>query len=1171
MKKRNFFLLVMMTSLLGLSAVAQTAEWPASNREAKAGSRWWWMGSAVDDASLDWNIREYARTGIGTLEITPIYGVQGNTSNELSFLSTPWMNALKKVQQVADEVGVDIDMNCGTGWPFGGPTVKIDEAAGKLVTKTDVLTANGTDPITYNVSSPESYAKLNKVMAYKDDEAIDVTAFVQDKTLQWTAPEGQWRIIAIYNGHTQQQVKRAAPGGEGYVLDHYDADAVAHYLQRFDNAFAQSEARWPHSFFNDSYEVYGADWTPKMFDEFLKYHGYRLEDHMPELLGLKKDTDYQVLADYRQTLSDMLLNNFTRQWTEWAHSHGATTRNQGHGSPGNLIDFYAAVDIPEIEGFGLTDFKIRGLRTDPGFVRQNYSDFATLKYASSAAHITGKPLTSSETFTWLTEHFRTSLSQMKPDLDLMFVAGVNHMLFHGTTYTPQSAAWPGWKFYASIDMSPTNSIWRDAPYLMQYIERCQSFLQMGQPDNDLLVYAPFTNAMHKSTSSRLLLFDINSLSQKMPEVVKAVTAIEKVGLDCDYVSDALLLQTTADNGKLRTPGGCCYTALVVPTTNYMPTDVKNHLTALEEQGIRIIYGTTDDLIATSGAQPEALRTQLGLRVIRRQHDTGHHYFIANLSARDVEGFVPLAVDFQSAAFFNPLNGTVEQAVVSDDGVYVNLRSGESIILKTENGGVSAIADPRPVKEVAPQIIEGEWTLSFTEDTYPQDRLQPAYQLPSLQTWETLDAATAQAMGTGIYETTFSVDSRLLNMAEAGFRLNLGDVRESARVYVNGEYLGCAWSAPFTIDCPVGLIHEGNNTLRIEVTNLPANRIRQMDADGQKWRIFGDVNILDIVNGSEGSSGVTSYASWQLMPSGLNSTVQLVPLQLQKHALNAELTGFVNEGDDYFPVYRLSPQLSTANCQLSTVNCQQSGYTGFDFELTADGAALIILREPSNDYVDFCAPASNGNTYHAYLKAAGAYRLARTIDFTSDEEPLCGWIKLNNLKVQGFEDTTVPTYRSKKGGKQVTELYQDVTFTAETSCDFFFQPGYGMGVTKQCNMTVKTQEGAVAMMTYLVGSNENQPYNASDSLKMFSNYQPDLGGVVFELNPRTQYYIYRHFMVYEPKAAIEGIKEIENGKWIIENDIYDLQGRRIYPHSTLHTPHSTKKGIYISKGKKIVIR
>ena len=126
-------------------------------------------------------------------------------------------------------------------------------------------------------------------------------------------------------------------------------------------------------------------------------------------------------------------------------------QNTIHGSPGNLIDLYGAVDIPECESFGLSEFNISGLRTDT-FSHRNLSDLSMLKYASSAAHITGKPYTSSETLTWLTEHFRTSLSQCKPDIDLMLVSGINQMRFHGTPYSPKEAAWPGWLFYASVNM-----------------------------------------------------------------------------------------------------------------------------------------------------------------------------------------------------------------------------------------------------------------------------------------------------------------------------------------------------------------------------------------------------------------------------------------------------------------------------------------------------------------------------------------------------------------------------------------------------------------------------------------------------------------------------------------------------------------------------------------------
>ncbi len=226
----------------------------------------------------------------------------------------------------------------------------------------------------------------------------------------------------------------------------------------------------------------------------------------------------------------------------------------------------------------MNDFGIKGLRSDDGFTMKALNSLATLKYASSAAHITGKQLVSSESLTWLTEHFRSSLSQMKRELDQLFLAGVNHVMFHGTTYSPSTAVWPGWKFYASVDMSPTNSIWRDAPELMKYIERVQSFMQMGQPDNDLLVYAPFVNVMHKNAGSfqnRLLLFDINTLDTKMSDLKKCVGALLAAGYDCDYTSDRYLLTTTYEGGRLRTASGTCYKALVVPVLPVYQMDIAN--------------------------------------------------------------------------------------------------------------------------------------------------------------------------------------------------------------------------------------------------------------------------------------------------------------------------------------------------------------------------------------------------------------------------------------------------------------------------------------------------------------------------------------------------------------------------------------------------------------------
>ena len=358
-KRNHKFIGLSFAMALMSSLNCQAQLLPTPTQEAKPGVRWWWMGSAVDQENLKWNLGEYAKAGIGAVEITPLYGVQGNDKNDIPYLSPKWMDMLKFVEKENKQVGIETDMATGTGWPFGGPWVPISEAACKAVfVDTIVDVKQKLMEIEFNVPQKErAFAKLKVIKAFPVEGA-----------------KNKKRVIALYESRTRQKVKRAAPGGEGYVIDHFDSTAVANYLQHIDSAFVASKTPYPHTFFNDSYEVYGANWTPNLLPEFEKYHGYKLQDKFPEFL----DGDAVVVSDYRETLGDMLLHNFTEQWTKWANKRGAITRNQAHGSPANLIDCYAAVDIPEIEGFGLTDFGIKGLRKDPGKTRPNFSDLTLM-------------------------------------------------------------------------------------------------------------------------------------------------------------------------------------------------------------------------------------------------------------------------------------------------------------------------------------------------------------------------------------------------------------------------------------------------------------------------------------------------------------------------------------------------------------------------------------------------------------------------------------------------------------------------------------------------------------------------------------------------------------------------------------------------------------------------
>ncbi|MDE6557386.1 MAG: glycosyl hydrolase family 2, partial [Duncaniella sp.] len=693
--------------------------------------RWWWHGSAVDPEGLTFNLSEMAEKGIGGVEITPIYGVMGNEANDLPYLSDKWMDALAHTTSEARRLGMQVDMNNGTGWPFGGPEVTLSEAAKKYIVET--FTTGSKRKISEKIRPKDhpqiGVATLQTLLAVSPDgkRRFNITDHLRpDSTLDWKAPKGEpWTVYALFCGPTFQKVKRAAPGGEGYVINHYDSVAVKNYLSRFDRSFKGREHLVPTSFFNDSYEVYGASWTENFLDEFSADHGYRLENFLPEFVSEDHNsTRRRLIHDYRSTLGRLLKENFTDVWTRWAHSHGATVRNQSHGSPANIIDIYAAVDIPECESFGKTDFNIPGIHST-GPSRPSDAAPAVLKFASSAAHLAGRPVTSAETLTWLTYHFNTSLARCKPEIDQMFCSGVNHVVFHGAPYSPAHAEFPGWLFYASINVSPTNSFWQDSPGLFKYISRIQAALSAGTPDNDFLLYFPFDDVITRQGGNPYMMFEIHKMDARMPDVKAAVAEVIQSGYDVDYLSDELLGTLALDNrGRLLSKGSNRYNAIIVPEMTVIQPGTLAELLQKAMAGASVIFigelptevpGMTDmsgrqdlleqiksmvpaqqgvteygkgkvirassisDALALTGVKGEQLRRD-GLHMIRRANEAGgHNYFVALLRETPLDGWVNLAVSSGSAMFFDPLTG----------------ESGKAMTKKAEDGTTDILLSLKP--------------------------------------------------------------------------------------------------------------------------------------------------------------------------------------------------------------------------------------------------------------------------------------------------------------------------------------------------------------------------------------------------------------------------------------------------------------------------------------------
>ena len=102
------------------------------------------------------------------------------------------------------------------------------------------------------------------------------------------------------------------------MLNPFYGEAIKNYLHRFDEAFDKYKGPMPRAIYHDSYE-YHSEWSPDLFAEFEKRRGYRLQDHLPQMFGSgTDDTTARVKCDYRETISDMMVENFMPVWTGWA-------------------------------------------------------------------------------------------------------------------------------------------------------------------------------------------------------------------------------------------------------------------------------------------------------------------------------------------------------------------------------------------------------------------------------------------------------------------------------------------------------------------------------------------------------------------------------------------------------------------------------------------------------------------------------------------------------------------------------------------------------------------------------------------------------------------------------------------------------------------------------------
>ena len=883
--------------------------------------RWWWFGPAVTKTELEREMRLMKEGGIGGFEVQATYPLSPDDPalgiKNLPYLSDDFLDALRFTSAKAKELGLRMDLTLGSGWPYGGPSVSIEDAAATLRTEHVKVQVNSRRITVPNIAPGEKLlaafaARMQGQAASQQTgpstlRADDLRELLDLHDGAVWLPAGvdqSHEILFFIASRTGMQVKRPAVGAEGYVLNHLDATATEHYLKNVGDRLMQAfPSDRPYAIFCDSLEVYNQDWTPDFLEEFQKRRGYDLKPYLPALIADIGPKTLDIRRDWGKTLTELYNERFLTPLHDWAKRNHTLLRVQNYGLPAVALSGYANVDLPEGEG---AQWKVvRGTR-----------------WASSASHIYGRSVTSSETWTWLhSPVFRATPLDMKAEADRHFLMGINQLIGHGWPYTPAGVDYPGWRFYASAVFDEKNPWWIVMPDIATYLQRSSYLLRQGTAVNDVALYLPNDDGWAHFTNGNPHLIEI--LRDRVGTDV--ISTILDSGYGFDFFDDDVLKKTGRIEQDKLVLGSSRYRVVVLPAVERIPLETMRKLEEFVRGGGIVIatrrlpeivpglkatdadqselHQIVHRLFETSSANAQfiedekqsfarklasLLQPDMSLNAavpeigfIHRRTSDADIYFVANTSNVRQMVKATFRIPHTQPELWDPFSGNVRTTRVdsaSDAGttIVLDLEPYASRIVVFSKRTLPAVAPEAPISAAQNPIdLSRGWQVSFSANAKP-------VVMDQLHSW-TDDEATRYFSGTASYEKQVAIPSGFLKPGVA-VQLNFGDgkplpeqslrsgmqtwldapVREAAVVYINGQRAGSVWCPPYALDV-TSFVRPGENNFKIVVANLALNYMA--------GRRLPDYRLLNLRYGERFQA--QDMDKVQAVPAGLLGPIRLI--------------------------------------------------------------------------------------------------------------------------------------------------------------------------------------------------------------------------------------------------------------------------------------------------------
>jgi hypothetical protein len=715
--------------------------------------------------------------------------------------------------------------------------------------------------------APAAYAARPAADCIQPGGVVDLTKQLSPGgRLDWNVPPGRWTIMRFGRALTGQTTRPAPKPGLGFETDKFDRAALdAHFAAYVQKILARIGPRTnAHGGLTmlhfDSWEMSSQNWSPGFRDEFRKRRGYDPLKFLPALSGWMvggEEMSERFLWDLRRTAQELVVENQVGYLKELSHRNGLTLSVEPYDlNPAGDLTLGRVADVPQCEFWHL------GFDT-------TYSVFE----AASIAHTCGRNVCAAEAFTSSPgEDWKADPASLKAQGDWAFCSGANRFDIQRFQAQPWTNRWPGMTMGPyGVHWDHTQTWWSMASAYHQYLARCQFLLQRGMTVADVCLLA--------GEGAPYVFRPPDSATTGHPP--------DHGGFNFDGCApETLLERAKVKDGRVVFPGGASYRILVLPELRTMTPALLAKIKSLVRAGATVfgpppekspslqnypkcdatiqklaheVWGDCDGKIVFTHAlgkgrvvwretevKPRAeygdfaavtnVLAEMGLppdfvadgpiRFTHRRDGGADIYFLANREDRAVNARCRFRVPGRQPELWDPMTGRTRALpqFTFDSGcatIPMRFEPEQScfVIFRKAAATTAAGGENFPALSEAGAPISGPWEVSFDPRWGGPEKIT----IDSLDDWSRRpEEGVKHYSGRAAYRKSFTLPD---GQPAAGreYFLDLGVVKNLARVSLNGRDLGVVWCSPWRVDVS-GAIKPGVNNLTIEVANLWPNRL-----------------------------------------------------------------------------------------------------------------------------------------------------------------------------------------------------------------------------------------------------------------------------------------------------------------------------------------------------------